>query len=240
MSPPPCAGAIERAGAWAPIRKWYSNRLPTHASVPPGSGDTSARYHASHGSSTARNASRSASSAGTSQPGRSGAALSSAAATSSPSASATVAEQPLQPLPLGVQLGVCAVGVVGRVGVERAAASRTRPRWTGQAGVVEGRQQRGPGLGAGAQARPAPGGIDRLALDPRLEQVLAVPVQRLRCAVRTGRPSVDRRRGRHHADRERRAGVLALELAQLPLPADQPQRVVDPRLDARARVAGVR
>ena len=52
-------------------------------------------------------------------------------------------------------------------------------------------------------------------------------------------PGVDRRAAARHADHRRRAGVLRGELAELPLPREQPQRVVHPggqtRVDLRPR-----
>ncbi len=90
---------------------------------------------------------------------------------------------------------------------------------------------------------PGSGGGRRSARVPR-----PAPARRRQAAVGPGRadtgipgqPGADRCRRRRDGHRHRAARVLGRELSELPLPAQQPQRVGQARLQARGRIAGDR
>ena len=101
---------------------------------------------------------------------------------------------------------------------------------------VELREQLCAGLCPLAQAGTA--GRARLSFDSRLEK--GTCGQGARCASTRGvarSPGRDRGRGRAHVHCYRTAGVLGRELAELPLPAQQPKRVVQSRLEPGGWVA---
>jgi hypothetical protein len=83
--------------------------------------------------------------------------------------------------------------------------------------IVECREQRSGRLRACSKPRTTR--RDRLAFHQRLEQFLSLAAE-LACRSRVARsPAVYRNGTRDHADRERRAGILSLEFAELPLAA---------------------
>ena len=221
----------------APTRNWYSNRSPTQDTGRSASGDTSPRYQRAQSVNVVISTASSPALSATSQAGNAAGLLELGARRFTVD-HGPAAEQPDQPHPLRVESRLCAAGMGERFEDEPGVVEQrlSISGRAGQSGVVESREQRRPRLGPGPQTRAKPVSTRQFRLDQRLEQV--VRTEPLAVGQIPSPPAVDRHGVGHDPHGQRRAGVLALELAQLPLPAQQPERVVDPRLDPGPRIAG--
>lgn len=134
------------------------------------------------------------------------------------------------------------VGVGGRVG-QRDGVARDVLAAHVQADDVEEEvlgQQLHPAAADGqAQVEGDPVGAERERQGPPLGDRLQRPVGRQGFDGAAGGPEPARRRGVHRVRRgDRRPGVRATELAELPLPREHPQRVADLRAQRPVEVGG--